>query len=96
MNGLNDAFFYFITGASLLLSVIGLWFTALIPGIDRWGRRFFLGYFFVLLLSSISVLVGIVLRDYPVPRAAVYFLLILETLLLSLPLPMQTAYLLHC
>ena len=33
------------------------------------------------------------LRYYPVPRAAIYSLLLLETLLLSLPLPMQTAYL---
>ena len=96
MNGWNDSFYYFITGASLLLSVMGLWFTALIPGIDRWSKRFFLSYFGVLLVSSVSVLVGIILQDYPVPGAAVYFLLILETLLLSLPLPMQTAYLLHC
>ena len=96
MNSWNDSFYYFITGASLLLSVMGLWFTALIPGIDRWSKRFFLSYFGVLLVSSVSVLVGIIVQDYPVPSAAVYFLLILETLLLSLSLPMQTAYLLHC
>ena len=91
-----DSFYYFITGASLLLSVMGLWFTALIPGIDRWGRRFFLGYFFVIFLSSVCVLVEMVLHDYPVPNAAIYFLQGLETLLLSMPLPMQTPWLLHC
>ena len=96
MNGGIDSFYYFITGAAMLLSVMGLWFTALIPGMDRWSKRFFLSYFSVLLISSVSVLVGILPRDYPVPSAAVYFILILETLLLSLPLPMQTAYLLHC
>ena len=92
----TDAFFYFITGAALLLSVMGLWFTALIPGIDRWSKRFFLLYFFVLLISCLSALVEMTLFYSPVSSVAIYFLLILETLLLSLPLPMQTAFLLHC
>ena len=96
MNTWIDAFYYFITGASLLLSVMGLWFTALIPGIDRWGRRFFLSYFFVLLLSSVCVLVEMILHAYPVPGTAILGLLFLETLLASLLLPMQTTYLLHC
>ena len=91
-----DSFYYFITGAALLLSIMGLWFTILIPGIDRFGKRFFLSFFIVLLFSSISVLAGMILRHYPIPSEAICFLLILETLLLSLPFPMQTAYLLHC
>ena len=95
MNGRNDSFYYFITGVSLLLSVMGLWFTALIPGINRWSKRFFLSYFIVLLLSSVCVLVELVLRYYPVSWVAIWSLLLLETLLLSLPLPMQTAYLLR-
>ena len=96
MNSGINSFFFFITGAALLLGVIGLWFTALIPGIDRWGRRFFLSYFFVIFLSGVSVLVEMVLHYYPVPNAAIYFLQVLGTLLLSLPLPMQTPWLLHC
>ena len=96
MNSGINSFFFFITGTALLLGVIGLWFTALIPGIDRWGRRFFLSYFFVIFLSGVSVLVEMVLHYYPVPNTAIYFLQVLETLLLSLPLPMQTPWLLHC
>jgi len=96
VNVWSDSFYYFITGAALLMSVIGLWFTTFIPGIDRWSKRFFLCFFTVILLSSVSVLIGIMLRDDLISNAAVYFLLILETLLLSLPMPMQTIYLLHC
>ena len=96
MNGGISSFFYFITGAALLLSVLGLWFTALIPGINHWGKRFFIGYFFVLLLSSVCVLIEMILHDYPVPSVSIYCLQLLESLLLSLPMPMQTAYLLHC
>ena len=95
MNSWIDSFYYFITGAALLMSIMGLWFTVLIPGIDRFGKRFFLVFFIVLLISSVSVLVGMVLRHYPIPSAAIYFLLMLESLLLSLPLPMQTFLLLH-
>ena len=96
MNGWIDAFYYFIIGAALLLSVMGLWFTALIPGIDRWNKRFFLIHFIVLLLAGISALIGMVLLYSPVSSAVIYFALILEVLLMSLPLPMQTAFLLHC
>ena len=96
MNGGINSFFYFITGAALLLSVLGLWFTALIPGINHWGKRFFIGYFFVLLLSSVCVLIEMILHEYPVPSVSIYCLQLLESLLLSLPIPMQTAYLLHC
>ncbi len=96
MNSWINSFYYFIIGASLLLSVMGLWFTILIPGIDRWSKRFFLVFFILLLLSSLSVLIELVLFHYPVPGGAIYFLLILETLLISLPMPMQMAYLLHC
>ncbi len=96
MNGGINSFFYFITGAALLLSVLGLWFTALIPGINHWGKRFFIGYFFVLLLSSVCVLIEMILHEYPVPSVSIHCLQLLESLLLSLPIPMQTAYLLHC
>lgn len=95
MNGVINSFYFFIIGAALLLSVMGLWFSALIPGIDRWSKRFFLHYFFVLLLSSVSCLVEMVLRYYPVPGAVIFFLVLLEAMLLSVPLPMQTVILLR-
>ena len=30
-----DIFYFSIFGAALLLSVMGVWFTAIIPGLDR-------------------------------------------------------------
>ena len=44
MSNWSDYFFIFILGAALLLSVIGVWFAAVISGIDRWSKRFFLDY----------------------------------------------------
>lgn len=89
-------FFYFITGIALLLCVLGLWFTAIMPGIDRWSKRFFLSYFTVLILCCLSGLLEVFFFPYSLPISVMYFVLILESLFLALPLPMLTFYLLHC
>ena len=43
----SDIFYFSIISAVLLLSVLGLWFTVIVPGIGRWNKRFFLSYFIV-------------------------------------------------
>lgn len=92
----SDAFSLSLVSASLLSSLLGLWLAATTPGTDRWSKRFFLGYFSVLALCCFATSVEIALQYYPIPDAAVYVALALETLLLSLPLPLMTVYLLHC
>ena len=96
MNGWNDFFYYFIIGSTLLLSTLGLWFTAIMPGVDRWNRRFFRSFFLVLILSVCSVLADIALRAASAPCAVIRFMQVLECLLLALPVPMMTVLLLHC
>ena len=52
---MNYHFLYtYLSGAALLLSMMGLWFTVIIPGIDRWSRRFFLSYFLIFMLCCLS------------------------------------------
>ena len=94
MNSWTELFNFFIFGGSLFLSVMGLWFTVVIPGIDRWSRRFFMSYFIIFLLSCLSCIIEMTVR-YFVSDGVFFFLLILETFLISLPLPMMTLYLLH-
>ena len=94
MNSWTELFDFFIFGVSLFLSVMGLWFTIVIPGIDRWSRRFFMSYFIIFLLSCLSCIIEMTVR-YFVPDGVYFFLLLLETFLISLPLPMMTLYLLH-
>ena len=96
MNGWIDALNSSIIGAALMLSVMGLWFSVVIPGIDRWSTRFFVSYFIVFLLCALSAIVETVLQYYRAPQAVFHFSLGMENLLLSLPLPMLTVYLLHC
>ena len=96
MNDWINHLSYIICGAALLLSMLGLWFTAIMPGTDRWSRRFFRSYFTVLMLSCFSGLLEVILMRNPVPIPVIRIVLALESLFLSLPLPMLTAYLLHC
>ena len=96
MNSWIDSFNLSISSAALLLSVIGLWFTSVISGIDRWSRRFFMRFFIIFLLCCLSGLLEIAFQSYIVPRTVFCILLLLENLLLTLLLPMLTVYLLHC
>ena len=96
MIGWSDIFYFSIISAALVLSVMGLWFTAVMPGMDYWSKRFFMVYFLVLMGCILSGLIAIVLHYFPVSSVVIYIILHLECLLLSLPMPMLTAYLLHC
>ena len=97
MNTYGIEYFYaFMLGAAALLSVVGLWFTAILPGIDRWNKRFFLSYFGVLLACCAASSLEVITYLYPVSKGTMYFLLVTECLFLSLPFPMLTLYLVHC
>ena len=96
MNDWIDYFNISISGAALMLGVMGLWFTFFIPGIDRWSRRFFMSIFIIFLLCCLSGILEMAFQSYIVPSMVFYYTLILDSLLLSLPQPMLTVYLLHC
>ena len=93
---MSDTFYFSSTSAALVLSVMGLLFTIAMPEFDRWSKRFFQWYFIVFILCCLTSFADLLLYDHSLPHTAVYFLLVLECLLLSLPQPMLTVYLLHC
>ena len=92
----NYIFYFPLIGAALLLSVMGLWFAFAIPGIGAWSRRFFLSYFAIFMLCCLSGAAEMAFQSYIVPGVVFRLLLGLENLLLSLPMPMLTCYLLYC
>ena len=96
MIGWTEVFYVSIISAALLLCVLGLWFTAIIPGIDRWSKRFFQAYFSVFILCCILGFAEIAFFAHSLSSRAYYYYMIVECLALSLPLPMLTVYLLHC
>ncbi|MBQ9905074.1 MAG: histidine kinase [Synergistaceae bacterium] len=96
MSSWVDIFYFFIGGVALLLSMLGLWFTAIMPGIDRWSKHFFLSYFIVLMLCCIFNFTEVIFYYYPVSISVMYFVVLLGSMSLALPLVMLTVYLLHC
>ena len=96
---MNDglAFFNcFVLGSTLSLSLLGIWFTAIMPVVDAWSQRFFRSYFIVFAVLSLLCIAEFLLHYVPIPDVAAYIVLFLESLFLSLPMPMLTVYLLHC
>ena len=91
-----DYFYVFILAAALLISLLGLWFTVVIPGLDHWNKRFFCAYFFDIMLCCLCSIIERAFYFYSVPFGAIYFIWILESLLMALPAPMLTIYLVHC
>ena len=89
-------FYFFSLGTILLLSVLGLWFTVILPGIDPLSRRFFRSFFVLLLSAVFFALADAVLSFYPVPSALIRFIQVPECLLVALPVPMVSIFLVHC
>ncbi len=95
MNDWISFFYSFILGAALLLAVLGVWFTAIMPGLDRWSRRFFRAYFIVLTVCCVSAFMEMASPFFSLPHAVILLVLYIECLFLSLPMPMLTVCLLH-
>ena len=95
MNDWSNYLLFSIISAALMLSLLVIWFSTVIPGMDRWNRRFFRSYFIVFILCCLSSLTEMAFYYYHVPGIAIYTVMITGSLFLSLPLPMLTVYLLH-
>ena len=90
-----EFFYCFFFGASMLLCVTGLWFNRILPGIDRWGKHFFRTFFLILLSATFFGLLELFFYYYPVQLELLYFVVLMESLFLSLSLIMLPVYLLH-
>ena len=95
MVDISSIFYFSVLSAGLVLSLMGMWFTSSMPGIDRWSKRFFMRYFIILNLCCVSCFAELIEHIYPVPHTITLATVMIECLLLSLPLLMLTVYLLH-
>ena len=90
-----DFFYFFLLGAALLLSVLGVGFTAIMPGMEQWSKRFFRDYFLVLMGCCLSGFAEMIFALFSAPMAVLWLMLLVESVLLALPLLMLTGFLLH-
>ena len=85
-----------LSGMMTMLVALGIGATAILPGIDRWSKRFFISFFAVLLLCVIVGLGDGMVAGKPGLVAWGRAVIFLEYLLISSLIPMQAFYLLHC
>lgn len=90
-----ESFAYFLGGILLLLVVLGLVFAAVLPGIDRWNKCFFIFLFFVLVLSVSVFLADIIIYTNPDMAPAERIIAFFEFFLVSILMPLFTVFLLH-
>jgi len=96
MNDWTGPFYLLITGMALGLSALGLGAAAIMPGLDRWSKRFFIAFFVALALLSAASLFEILIYGKPDFRNLEIVVSYVGSLLYIMPIPMLTVYLLHC
>ena len=96
MNDLTGSFYLLITGMALGLSALGLGAATIMPGLDRWSKRFFIAFFVALALLSAVSLLEILIYGKPDFRPLEIVVSYIGSLLYMAPVPMLTFYLLHC
>ena len=96
MNDLVLPIYYIVIGSAMMLALLGLTAAAIIPGIDRWNRRFFIVYFSNLVLYTIIGTVDLITFNRPGMTVMQEVISSLETLISSLLPPLMMIYLFHC
>ena len=91
-----DLLDFFVCGAMLLLSMLGLLIAVLMPGMDRWNRRFFTSFFSVYASCNFLFLLDSILYRFPDRAAEERVIIGLGYLLPSIIMAMLTVYLMHC
>ena len=90
-----EQIYFFVCGAVLLVTVLILCVAVIMPGTNQWNKRFFVTLFAIFVLCMITFFVDLLVYNDPsmalAEKIAAYF----EYLLMSIPMPMFTAYLLR-
>ena len=84
-----------IISAALMLSTVSMCVCSIIPGLDRWSRKFFRIYFSILILNCLFGLLEALTLAFFFSVPLMNCVLVVETLLLILPQSMLAIYLLH-
>ncbi len=85
-----------MVGIMLTSTTMGIVAAFIMPGIDRWSKRFFLVIFCAIALGSASAVSDLFLYQHEDMLWAEQLVWILESILESIPMIAFTAYLLHC
>ncbi|MBQ7598580.1 MAG: histidine kinase [Clostridia bacterium] len=88
--------FFSIGSALLAVSIIGVAFSAVMPALGRWNRRFFVLFFSLLFLYVIVILLELISYSSPEMVKAQRVIILFEFLFFSVLTLMPMPFLLHC
>lgn len=87
---------YLLAGALLVMMAIGIAFSAYMPALDKWNKRYFMVLFSLLFLCSVSCLFAVIFWEDPTKAVEAQIVYLFQALFLSTPVFMPTLFLLHC
>ena len=87
---------YSISGAMVIMMLIGIAFSAFMPALDRWNRRYFITFFSILLMYAVVLFIDMIIYTNPGMAAAQRVIIIIEYMFFSVLMPMPMPFLLHC
>ena len=87
---------FLIAGALLTMMAIGIAFSAFMPALDKWNKRYFIILFSLMFLCAVTCLLALIFYDDPTKAKAERVIYIFESLLMAVPIFMPTIFLLHC
>ena len=87
---------YLLAGALLVMMAIGIAFSAYMPALDKWNKRYFMVLFSLLFLCSVSCLLSLIFYEDPTKATTERVIYFFESLFMAVPIFMPTIFLLHC
>ena len=85
---------YLILGALMVMMAIGIAFSAYMPALDKWNKRYFLTLFSLLFLCAVTCLLSLIFYDDPTKAVTERVIYIVESLFISVPIFIPTIFLL--
>ena len=95
MNGWMEMPNLVMSASALLMMLMGIFVVVIMPGIDRWNKRFFCACFTVAMLCSGAYLTDTIVYKIPNLVLAEKIAVYMESLLSSILMPMLTLHLIH-
>lgn len=87
---------FLIAGALLTMMAIGIAFSAFMPALDKWNKRFFIVLFSLMFLCAVTCLLSLIFYEDPTKANTERVIYIFESLFIAVPIFMPTIFLFHC
>ena len=84
-----------ISAALLVMMAFGIAFSAFMPALDRWSKRYFITLFSLFFLCIVTCFLALIFWEDPTMAVAARIIYIFEGLFLLTPIFMPTIFLLH-